>query len=65
MKRLVPIVALAILIVGLGLSGLSDTRIVIADTSIPNNEATSSASKASNSSAGATITITMTRILNE
>ena len=65
MKRLVPIVALAILIVGLALSGLNDTRIAIADTSVPNDEATSSVSKANNSSASATITITMTGVLDE
>lgn len=39
--------------------GLSDTSISTADTGVPNNEATSSISKASNSSASATITITM------
>jgi hypothetical protein len=41
------------------LIGLSDSVISIADTSIPNNEVTG------NSSASATITITMTGILNE
>ena len=65
MKRLVTIVVLAILIVGLALSGLNDTRIAIADTSIPDNEAASNVSKASNSSASATITITMTGVTNK
>jgi len=58
-KRLVTVVTLAILLVGLVLLGLSDTRISIADTSIPENYGTSSITKASNSSASATITITM------
>ena len=65
MNRLVAIVALAILIVGLVLSGLNDTRIAIADTSIPENNGTSSVAKASNSSASAKITITMTGVLAE
>jgi hypothetical protein len=43
-KRLVTVVTIAILIVGLVLSGLSDTSIVIADTSIPDNGVTSSVS---------------------
>lgn len=59
MKRLVIVVTLAILIVGLVLSGLSDTPIAIADTSVPDDEVISSISKTSNSSASATITITM------
>ena len=65
MKRLVTIVALAVLIVGLVLSGLSDTRTAIAHGSILGNEVVNSISKASNSSASATITITMTGALNE
>ena len=56
MKRLVILVSLL---------GLSDTHISIADTSIPDNEVTSSVSKASNSSASATIMMTMTGALNE
>lgn len=44
---------------GLILLRLSDTAISIADTGIPDNDVTSSMSKASNSSASATITITM------
>ena len=62
MKRLVTVVTLAILLVGLVLLGLSDTDISVADTVVPNNEATSSIG---NSSASATITITMTGVLNE
>jgi len=63
--RLVISVTLVVLLLGLILFGLSDTAVSIADTGVPDNEATSSISKASNSSASATITITMTGILNE
>lgn len=59
MKRLFSLVTLAIMLVGVVLLGLSDTSISIADTGVPDNKATSSISKASNSSASATITITM------
>ncbi len=65
MKRLVTIVALATLLVGLVLLGSSDKDISVADTSIPDNEIASSISKASNSSASATIMITRTGGLNE
>ena len=44
MKRLVNIVATAILLIGFVLLDVSDTRIAIADTSIPDNEVTSSVS---------------------
>jgi len=64
-KRLVTIVAPAILLIGLVLLGLSDTSISIADTSIPENNGTSSVTKASNSSASATITITMYAVADE
>ena len=60
MKRLTALVTLAIILTGLVLFGLSDAVISIADTSTPDNEVTSSVSKASNSSASATITITWT-----
>lgn len=63
MKRLVTVVTIATLLIGLVLSGLSDTAISIGDTSIPDNEAASSVS--SNFSATATITITMTGVLDE
>jgi len=48
-RRLFILVALAILLVGLVLPGLSDTDISVADTSIPDNEGISSVSKTSNS----------------
>lgn len=59
MKRLVIVVTLAVPLIGLALVGLSDTDTSVADTSIADNDVTSSVSKASNSSPGATITITM------
>ena len=59
MKRLVTVVTLTILLVGLILLGLTDKDISVADTNVPNNEATSSVSKAGNASASATITITL------
>lgn len=48
MNRLTTVGILAILLVGLVLPGLSDTDISVADASIPDNEVTSSVSKASN-----------------
>lgn len=59
------IIILAMLLAGLVLSGLTDAVLSLADTSVPNNEATISISKASNSSAGATITITMYTVTHE
>ena len=64
MKRLTTVVTFAILLAGLILLGLSDINISVADTNIPNNEVTSSVSKTSNSSASATITITMYTVTN-
>jgi len=58
-KRLVTIATLAILLVASIIIGLSDKNVSVADTSVPNNDVASSVSKASNSSASATITITM------
>jgi hypothetical protein len=48
-----------ILLTALVLFGLSDASISIADTGVPDSEVTSNISRASNSSASATITITM------
>lgn len=59
MKKPFLLAILVILLTGLILLGLSDTRISIADTGVADSEATSSMSKSSNSSASATITITM------
>jgi len=57
-KRLIIIVNLAILLMVLVQLGISDTDISVADASISDNKVTSSISKASNSLASATITIT-------
>ena len=59
------LITLAIILVGLVLLGLSDTDISVADSNIPNNEVASSVSKVSNSSASATIRITMYTMPNE
>jgi hypothetical protein len=58
-QRLLFVVILAVILIGLPLLVLSDTDIPIGDTHIPNNEVTSNTSQANNSSASATITITM------
>ena len=55
----------AILLVGLVLLGLSDMGISVANTGSPNNEVTTTMSKASNFSSSASIMITMTGVLNE
>ena len=65
MRRSFVLAILAILLVGLILFGLSDTEISVADTGVPSNEATGSMSKANNSSASATITITMYAVADE
>jgi hypothetical protein len=59
------LVILAILLAGLILFARSDAAISVADTGTRNNEVTSSASNPTNSSASATITITMTGILTD
>jgi len=58
-KRLTVLVIPAILLAGMILFGLSDTAISVADTSTSNSEVRGGMSKAGNSSASATITITM------
>ena len=63
MRTLFLLVIPAILLARLTLFGLSDTAVSSAHTNVPTNEVTSSA--ANNSSATATITITMTGALNE
>jgi hypothetical protein len=60
-KRMVTV----ILLLGLVLLGLSDIDISVAGMSIPDNEVASIVSKASNSSASATITITMYAVADE
>ena len=63
MKRPFFLTIPATIVAGAVLFGLSDTAISIADTSVPDNEVTSS--EANNSSATASIMITMTGALNE
>ena len=60
MQRLLFVVILAVVLIGLPRLVLSDTDTSIADAEIPDNEVASSVTKTGNSSAGATITITMT-----
>ena len=59
------LIILAILFAGLILFCLSDTSISVADTGIPDSEATTSQIKASNSSASTIITITMYAVADE
>lgn len=59
MKKLVTVATPAILLVGLVILGIRDTHTVIADTSVPNDEVASNIDRANDSSASATITITM------
>jgi len=59
MKRLIPLIALVVILAVLVVLDAS-----FADTSVPDNEITASQTEAGNSSASATITITMTGILN-
>jgi len=53
------VVILTLLLTGLILLGLSDTNIAVADTSVFDIETTIRQTEASNSSASASITITM------
>jgi len=64
-KRQVTVVTPAILPVGLVLFDLSGTHISVADAGIPDNKITTSQTKASNSSATATITIIMYAVGDE
>jgi hypothetical protein len=58
-QRLLFVVILAIILIGLPLLVLSDTAISTAGADIPDNQVISSIGETSNSSASATITITM------
>jgi hypothetical protein len=67
-KRLILLVVLVVLIMTLAslpVSVVSDTRTSLADSNIPGNEITTSQTEASNSSASATITITMYAVASE
>lgn len=67
-KRLILLIALVVLVMMLAklpVLVVSDADASLADSNIRDNELTTSLTEASNSSASATITITMTGILNE
>jgi len=64
-KRLILLIALVVIITGLPVLVVSDTGASFTDSSIPDNEITASQTEASNSSASAGITITMTGIADE
>lgn len=59
MKRLIPLIALVVILAGLPVLVVSDTSASPSDSNIPDNEITASQTEASNSSASATLTITM------
>jgi hydrogenase/urease accessory protein HupE len=59
-KRLATVVTLAILLVGLILSGLTDLNISVADTSVPDNKITTGHAEASDSSTTAMTVIAWT-----
>ena len=68
LKRLILLIALAVLVVilaGSSASAVSDTRVCLTESDIPDNEITTRQTEASNSSASATITITMYTMPNE
>ena len=68
MKKLILLIALVVLVVilaGSSPSTVFDTGASLADSNIPDNEITTRQTEASNSSASATITITMYAVDNE
>ena len=67
-KRLILLIALVMLVMilaGSSASAVSDTNPSLADTGVPDNEITSSQTQVGNSSASATITITMYAVADE
>jgi len=67
-KRLILLIALVLLVMiltGPSASVVSDTSASLTDSNIPDNELTTSQTEASNSSASATITITMYAVASE
>jgi len=64
-KRLILLTGLVVILAGLSASVVSDTGASRIDSSIPDNEISSSQTEASDSSASVTITITWTTALNE
>ena len=65
MKRLILLTTLVVIIAGLSVLAVSDTGASPTDSDIPDNELTTSQTEASNSSASATITITMYAVADE
>ena len=65
MKRLILLIILVVIIASLPVLVVPDTGATLSDSSIPDNEVTTSQTEASNSSASATITITMYTLPNE
>ena len=59
MKRLIPLIALVVILASLPILVVSDTGASPTDSNIPDNEITTSQTEASNSSASGVITITM------
>jgi len=67
-KRLILLIALVVLVVilaGSSASAVSDIRVSLVDSNIPDNKITTSQTEAGNSSASATITITMYAVADE
>jgi len=65
LKSLLFLVALAVILLGLPLSTISDSSAPLADSNIPDNEVATNQAEANNSSASATITITMYAMVDE
>ena len=68
MKRLILLIALVVLVgilAGSSASAVSDTDASLADSNIANDEITTSQTEASNSSASASITITMYAVADD
>ena len=64
-KRLILLIALVVILAGLPVLVVSDTSASLADSNIPDNDITTMRTEASNSSASATITITMYAVADE
>ena len=65
MKRLIPLIALVVILAGLPILVVSDAGASLTDSNIPDNELTTDQTEASNSSASAIITITMYAVADE
>ena len=63
LKRLILLIALVVILASLPVSVVSDTS--LADSNIPGNKISTGQTEASNSSASATITITMYAVADE